>query len=117
MGGALPHRRTPHRCAGGRSPDAHHEVPGDDQSRLYLERRAGLRTRTQRAGTPPNHRSGLTRGLKKGDPMGGRHAAIAGLGLTEVGKVYGRTAADFADEAVRLAVTDAGLKLRDVDGL
>ena len=49
--------------------------------------------------------------------MNGRHAAIAGLGLTEVGKVYGRTAADFADEAVRLAVTDAGLHLRDVDGL
>jgi acetyl-CoA acetyltransferase len=49
--------------------------------------------------------------------MSGRNAAIAGLGLTEAGKVYGRTAADFADEAVRLAVADAGLRLRDIDGL
>lgn len=44
-------------------------------------------------------------------------AAIAGLGLTETGKVYGRTAASFAAEAVRLAVEDAGLVLADVDGL
>jgi len=44
-------------------------------------------------------------------------AAIAGLGLTDVGKVYGRSAADFAREAVRLAVEDAGLGLSDVDGL
>ncbi|MFJ9565204.1 thiolase family protein [Streptomyces fuscichromogenes] len=49
--------------------------------------------------------------------MRGRGAAIAGVGLTEVGKVYGRTAAEFAEEAVRLAVADAGLRLRDVDGL
>jgi acetyl-CoA acetyltransferase len=42
---------------------------------------------------------------------------IAGLGLTEMGPVYGRTAAGFAAEAVRLAVADAGLGLRDVDGL
>ncbi|GAA4474975.1 lipid-transfer protein [Rhodococcus olei] len=44
-------------------------------------------------------------------------AVIAGLGLTDVGKVYGRRASDFAAEAVRLAVTDAGLTLGDVDGL
>lgn len=44
-------------------------------------------------------------------------AAIAGLGLTEVGKVYGRTASDFAAEAVRLAAADAGLALQEVDGL
>src|SRR5688572_2382726 len=43
--------------------------------------------------------------------------AIAGLGITEMGKVYGRTAASFADEAVRLAVADAGLTMADVDGL
>jgi acetyl-CoA acetyltransferase len=42
---------------------------------------------------------------------------IAGLGLTEMGPVYGRTAAGFAAEAVRLAVADAGLGLGDVDGL
>jgi len=44
-------------------------------------------------------------------------AAIAGLGLTEMGKVYGRSAAQFAADAVRLAVADAGLRLADVDGL
>ena len=44
-------------------------------------------------------------------------AAIAGLGITAQGKVYGRTAAQFAAEAVRLAAADAGLDLTDVDGL
>ncbi len=47
----------------------------------------------------------------------GRRAAIAGLGITEVGKVYGRSAMQFAAEAVRLAAADAGLALRDIDGL
>ena len=47
----------------------------------------------------------------------GRSAAIAGLGLTEMGKVYGRSSAQFAADAVRLAVADAGLRLADVDGL
>ncbi len=42
---------------------------------------------------------------------------IAGLGVTAVGKVYGRTPADFAADAVRRAVADAGLRLADVDGL
>jgi acetyl-CoA acetyltransferase len=46
-----------------------------------------------------------------------RNAAIVGAGLTEVGKIYGRTARSFAAEAVRLAVADAGLALGDVDGL
>ncbi len=46
-----------------------------------------------------------------------RKAVIAGLGLTEMGKVYGRNAASFAAEAVRLAVADAGLEMADVDGL
>ncbi|MFC5729347.1 MULTISPECIES: thiolase family protein [Nocardioides] len=44
-------------------------------------------------------------------------AAIAGLGLTEVGKVYGRTSFELAAEAVALAAGDAGLTLADVDGL
>ena len=44
-------------------------------------------------------------------------AAIVGLGITETGKVYGRSAADFAADAARLAVADAGLTLDDVDGL
>jgi acetyl-CoA acetyltransferase len=44
-------------------------------------------------------------------------AAIAGLGITEVGKVYGRTTTQFAADAVRLAAADAGLELSDIDGL
>jgi acetyl-CoA acetyltransferase len=47
----------------------------------------------------------------------GVSAAIAGLGITEMGKVYGRTASDFAGEAIALALEDAGLEARDVDGL
>ena len=35
--------------------------------------------------------------------------AIAGLGITEQGKVYGPSAVGFAVEAVRLALDDAGL--------
>ncbi|GAA3954598.1 thiolase family protein [Gordonia caeni] len=44
-------------------------------------------------------------------------AAIAGLGCTDVGKVYGQSASDFAAEAVRLAAADAGLTLNQIDGL
>ena len=44
-------------------------------------------------------------------------AAIAGLGITDVGKVYGRSAAQFAAGAVRLAAADAGLAFGDIDGL
>ncbi len=43
--------------------------------------------------------------------------AIAGLGITPMGRVYGRTAAGFAQDAVQLAVADAGLSMHDVDGL
>jgi acetyl-CoA acetyltransferase len=48
--------------------------------------------------------------------MSGR-TAIAGLGMTEMGKVYGRTVTDFAAEALALALADAGLRKDDVDGL
>jgi acetyl-CoA acetyltransferase len=37
--------------------------------------------------------------------------------MTEIGRVYGRTAAQFAAEAGRLAAADAGLALGDIDGL
>ncbi len=47
----------------------------------------------------------------------GRRPVIAGLGITEMGKVYGRTTAQFAAGAVRLAAADAGLALSDIDGL
>lgn len=46
-----------------------------------------------------------------------RRPVIAGLGMTELGKVYGRTAGQFAADAVRAAVADAGLELSDVDGI
>lgn len=43
--------------------------------------------------------------------------AIAGLGFTEMGKVYGRSSNSLAAEAVRNAASDAGLALTDLDGL
>ena len=44
-------------------------------------------------------------------------AAIAGLGITPQGKVYGTNAIGFAVDAVRLALDDAGLARTDLDGL
>ncbi len=52
----------------------------------------------------------------RGAPAG-RRPVICGLGLTGLGKVYGRSAAQFAADAVRLAAADAGLALGDIDGL
>jgi acetyl-CoA acetyltransferase len=46
-----------------------------------------------------------------------RRPVICGLGMTDLGKVYGPTAAQFAADAVRLAAADAGLALGDIDGL
>ncbi len=43
-------------------------------------------------------------------------AAICGLGITAMGRVY-RDADDLAAEAVYLAIEDAGLKKSDIDGL
>ena len=43
--------------------------------------------------------------------------AITGLGMTPMGRIYGKTAMDFAVEAVRDAIADAGLQRADVDGL
>ena len=48
-------------------------------------------------------------------PMKNR-AAICGLGITEMGRVY-RSATDLATEAVFLALKDAGLKKSELDGL
>ncbi len=47
----------------------------------------------------------------------GAGAVIAGLGITEMGKIYEKTTAEFAAEAVRLAAADAGLQMPDIDGL
>ena len=44
-------------------------------------------------------------------------AAIVGLGITPQGKVYGNTPLGFAVDAVRLALEDAGLARKDLDGL
>ena len=44
-------------------------------------------------------------------------AAIAGLGITAQGKVYGQSPLDFAVEAISLALADAGLERGDLDGL
>lgn len=49
--------------------------------------------------------------------MSASRTAIAGLGLTEQGKVYGRSAVGFAVEAIGLALEDAGLQPGDLDGL
>lgn len=46
-----------------------------------------------------------------------RRPVIAGLGMTELGKVYGRTPEQFAAQAVRAAAADAGIPLSAVDGL
>jgi acetyl-CoA acetyltransferase len=43
--------------------------------------------------------------------------AIVGLGVTPMGKIYGRRSVDFAAEAIALALDDAGLTKADVDGL
>jgi acetyl-CoA acetyltransferase len=43
--------------------------------------------------------------------------ALVGLGMTELGKIYGRSSTALAAEAVRRAVADAGLRLSDLDGL
>src|SRR5689334_25291220 len=43
--------------------------------------------------------------------------AIVGLGVTKMGKIYGRRSVDFAAEAIALALDDAGLNKSDVDGL
>ncbi|MDE3096827.1 MAG: thiolase family protein [Chloroflexota bacterium] len=44
-------------------------------------------------------------------------AAITGLGITEMGRIYGHDAPHFAAEAVQRAVADAGLRKQDIDGL
>jgi len=44
-------------------------------------------------------------------------AAITGLGMTSLGRVYGSSPRRLAASAVRLAAADAGMELSDVDGL
>src|SRR5688572_26950904 len=44
-------------------------------------------------------------------------SAIVGLGLSDVGKVYGRSATSFALQAIDRALDDCGLRKEQVDGL
>jgi len=44
-------------------------------------------------------------------------AAITGLGISEMGRIYGHDAQHFAAEAVQRAVADAGLRKDQIDGL
>ena len=48
-------------------------------------------------------------------PMNGA-AAVSGLGMTEMGRVY-RSATDLASDAVYLALDDAGMEKSELDGL
>lgn len=50
-------------------------------------------------------------------PNSSRTPAISGLGITELGKVYGPTAAEFATTAVVRAAADAGIAVNEIDGL
>lgn len=45
------------------------------------------------------------------------NAAIAGLGMTKMGRIYGYSPIDFAVEAVSLAIEDCGIDKEDIDGL
>ena len=45
------------------------------------------------------------------------HFAIAGLGVTPMGRIYGRSSTSFAVEAVNLAAADAGLTIDQIDGV
>ena len=44
-------------------------------------------------------------------------SAITGLGMTPMGRVYGKSATELAADAVRLAIADAGLAKSQIDGL
>jgi len=44
-------------------------------------------------------------------------AAITGLGMTPMGRIYGKSPTELAADAVRLALEDAGLRKDQVDGL
>jgi acetyl-CoA acetyltransferase len=44
-------------------------------------------------------------------------SAIVGLGMTEMGKVFGRSGNSLALEAIQRAMDDAGLEKKDIDGL
>ena len=85
------------------------DSPADSRS-VLLERRGHVALVTKA-------RPGLEGPVSRVPTAAGPPTAIVGLGLTELGKVYGPSPGEFAAHAVRLAATDAGLALADVDGL
>lgn len=44
-------------------------------------------------------------------------SAIVGLGMTPMGKIYGKSAAELAVEAISAAAADAGISVADIDGM
>ena len=44
-------------------------------------------------------------------------AAISGLGISEMGRVYGHDARHFAGDAIQRSIEDAGLRKDQIDGL
>ena len=44
-------------------------------------------------------------------------SAIAGLGMTKMGRIYGSSPIDFAVQAVAEAIDDCGIDKSDIDGL
>ena len=44
-------------------------------------------------------------------------AAITGLGMTPMGRIYGKTTTELAADAIKAAISDAGLRKDQVDGL
>src|SRR6266567_5664977 len=53
----------------------------------------------------------------RGGTLTASGAAISGLGMTSLGRVYGSSPRRLAASAVRLAAADAGMALGDLDGL
>src|SRR6266571_8423957 len=53
----------------------------------------------------------------RGGTLTASGAAISGLGMTSLGRVYGSSPRRLAASAVRLAAADAGMALADIDGL
>src|SRR5579863_9799404 len=80
-------------------------------------KRANAAARTGTASQAKTITASQTSPAKRANAAGRTGTAIAGLGMTELGKVYGRSSRRLAAEAVRLAVADAGLGLADLDGL
>ena len=44
-------------------------------------------------------------------------AAITGLGITPMGRIFGKSATELAADAVALAIADSGLAKDSIDGL